>query len=168
MPDPDAENRNNDPKMDDLLTVRLRAAFAASTGDNGAIDFDWLVMHIWLAMTDNLQAAYARANCCVLADGDGKNVFDACIGKMNASFRRVLPVVLPLMAEFSSAREIRLWRNAGGADRAVSDPAFLQRGCEAGIPLSVQDIVYAMGPQGPFGQSVFMDTARRIRQAMPA
>ncbi len=168
MPQLDDIHANSSPAMDALLTRRLQAAHAASTGENGEVNFDWLVMYIWLSMTDSLQAAYARANCCVLAGDDGKKAFDMCISRMNKSFRRVLPVVLPLMCEFSSAKEIRQWRNAGGAVRAVSDPAFLQRGWEAGIPLSVKDIVYAMGPQGPFGRIVFMDTARSVHLAMPA
>ena len=168
MPKSDAENGNHDPSMDALLAKRLRAACSASTGENGAVNFEWLVMHIWLTMTDNLQAAYTRANGNVLSGGDGEKAFVACIGRMNRSFRRVLPIVLPLMAEFSSAREIKRWRNAGGADRVIGNPAFLQRGCEAGIPLLVKDIVYAMGPQGPLGELAFMDAVRSIQQAMPA
>lgn len=80
----------------------------------------------------------------------------------------MLPVVLPLMAEYSSATEIRQWRNSGGAERALSSPLFLQRGCEAGIPLAMEDVIYAMGPKGPLGEVAFMDAASRVRGAIAA
>ena len=153
---------------DGLLAERLRAANKASTAENGEVDFDWLVMHIWLAANDSIQAAYATANGCVIAGGDGEKSFEACIDKMHQSLKRVLPVVLPLVAEFASPKEIMRWRNSGGADRAVSTSAFLRRGCEAGIPLAEDDLVYAMGPDGPFGELAFTHTASRVRRAIPA
>ena len=159
---------NNNPAMDALLAERLRAASKASTSENGDVDFDWLVMHIWLAANDSIQAAYATANGCVLAGGDGAKSFEACIDRMHDSLERVLPAVLPLVAEFASPKEIMLWRNSGGADRVVSNPVFLQRGCEAGIPLAEDDLVYAMGPDGPFGKVAFAHTAGRVRKAIPA
>ena len=153
---------------DALLADRLRAANKASTANNGEVDYDWLVMHIWLATTDNVQAAHAAANRCKLVGGDGRKTFDACIDRMHQSLERVLPTVLPLVAEFSSAKEIMRWRNSGGADRAVNAPDFLQRGCEAGIPLAMSDIVYAMGPEGPCGELAFMDAVSRVRRTIPA
>ena len=153
---------------DGLLTERLLAASKASTAENGEVDFDWLVMHIWLAATDSVQAAHATANSCALAGGDGKKTFDACIDRMHQSLERVLPVVLPLVAEFSSAMEIMRWRKSGGVERVVSAPTFLKRGCEAGIPLAEGDLVYAMGPDGPFGAVAFTHAASRVHRAIPA
>jgi hypothetical protein len=75
---------------------------------------------------------------------------------------------LPLVSEFSSAKEIMRWKNSGGADSAVSAHAFLQRGCEAGIPLVEEDLVYAMGPDGPFGEVAFTHAASRVHRAIPA
>ena len=164
----DDKSLDSDRMTDALLADRLRAASKASTAKNGDVDYDWLVMHIWLATTDNMQAAHAAANRCELAGGDGKGTFDAYIDRMHQSLERVLPVVLPLVAEFSNAKEVMRWRNAGGADRAVSAPDFLRRGCEAGIPLAINDIVYAMGPNGPCGEMVFMDTVSRVRRTIPA
>ena len=164
----DDNDSTSDGVSDALLTKRLRAVIVASTEENIGVNFDWLVMHIWLTKTDNLQAAYAKANRCMQAGGNGKMTFDTCIDRMDASLKRVLPAVLPLMAEFSSATEIRQWLISGGAERALSNPAFLQRGCEAGIPLVMADIVYAMGPKGPFGAVTFMDTASRARRAIAA
>ena len=164
----DGVTENSSPAMDRLLADRLRAARKASTAENGEVDFDCLVMHVWLATTDSVQAAHATANGCALAGGDGKKAFDACIDRMHQSLKRVLPAVLPLVAEFASPKEIMRWRNSGGADRAVSAPAFLRRGCDAGIPLAEDDLVYAMGPDGPFGELAFTHTASRVRRAIPA
>lgn len=164
MPKNNAAIRICNEAMDALLTDRLRVAFVASTGENGEVNFDWLVMHIWLSMTDSLQAAYAMANDCALAGGNGKKTFHASIRRMNKSLNRVLPVVLPLMAEFSSARAIMLWRNSGGAERVLSDPSFMKRGREAGMPLSARDIVYAMGPDGPYGPVGFMEVVNRVQK----
>ncbi len=168
MPKIDDTDLGSNRKADGLLAERLRAANKASTAENGEVDFDCLVMHIWLATTDSMQAAHATANSCALAGGDGKKNFDASIDRMRQSLERVLPVVLPLVSEFSSAKEVMRWKNSGGADRAVSAHAFLQRGCEAGIPLVEEDLVYAMGPDGPFGEVAFTHAARRVHRAIPA
>ena len=87
-----------DAEMDARLAERYRRALRASSNGHGQIQFDWLVMHVWLAMTDAVQGAYACANACRLIGGDGAEAFDDRIARMRASVKRVLPSVLPLMS----------------------------------------------------------------------
>jgi hypothetical protein len=146
MPTSQDAQTGSDFAMDALLTERMLAIVIASTDEDGLLNFDWLVMHIWLAMTDSLQSAYATANGYALSGGNGRKRFEASVRRMHLSFKRVLPPALPLMAEFSSTREIMQWRDSAGANRAVSNPLFVRRARAAGIPLSRRDIVYAMAP----------------------
>ncbi len=153
-------------EMDDMLAERYLRALTASTDGAGRINFDWLVMHIWLARVDAVQSAYAAANVSRLAGENGSRTFGIRLDRMHASVERVLPRVLPLMADFVEVEEIRRWREEGGAERVAKDPAFLRFARNTGLPLSSPDIVYALGRNGPAGDSVFRATESRVRTAM--
>lgn len=155
-------------EMDARLAERYRRALSASGGGDGQIRFDWLVMHLGLAMTDALQAAHALANACRAGGGDGDEVFDAMIAQMQLRVRRVLPDVLPLMADFVETRAFQRWRDAGGAARVVGCPDFLSKAREAGLPLSHGDLLYAMGPFGPAGRAAFSAVSAGVQNALPA
>lgn len=156
-----------DAEMDALLAERYRRALQASSDVDGRINFDWLVMHIWLAMTDAVQAAFASANACCLAGGKGTQVFDTHLKRMRVSVERVLPRIVPLMANFVELKEIHQWRKLGSAVEVAKDPDFLCRARDAGLPLTTDDLIYALGSEGPSGEDAFMATVAHVKRTMP-
>lgn len=153
-------------EMDDMLAERYLRALTASTDGAGRINFDWLVMHIWLARVDAVQSAYAGGECFRLAGENGSRTFGIRLDRMHASVERVLPRVLPLMADFVEVEEIRRWREEGGAERVAKDPGLSAFRQKHRIAISSPDIVYALGRNGPAGDSVFRATESRVRTAM--
>ncbi len=155
-----------DDEMDAILAERYQRALKASTDGDGRINFDWLVMHIWLARVDALQSAYAAANLSRLAGDDGSQTFGKRLDRMRGCVARVLPRTLPLMADFSELTNIHRWREGGGAIRVANDSDFLHYARNAGLPLSSPDIVYALGPDGPAGSGVFMAIESHVKTTM--
>ena len=153
-------------QADTLLECRLRMALAASIQPDGSINHDWLAMHIWLTLTDQLQAAHCRSNAQAITGVDRKRAFAKNVREINICMKRVLPRVLPLMAEFSEMKRISGWRAGGHAAEAAADSTFAKAAAEAGIPISDDDIVYALGPDGPAGNDEFERVWNRVSSSL--
>lgn len=148
-----------------VLVERLNAAQKACTGADGTINHDWLIMHIWLARCDSLRTAemkaYHRHD-----DSDSKvNVRDSLVDGPGKLFDDALVATLPFMSEFTSIVEFWMWRDAGRGALVASDPDFLTRAHEEGLPIDEDDIVYALGTNGPAGKAVFLGVAKRVTRA---
>lgn len=154
------------PQSDSLLEGRLRLALAASTKPDGNMDHNWLAMHIWLSLTDQLQAAHCRSNAGYSTEHERKRAFAENVREINACMKRVLPRALPLMAEFSEMKTISGWRAGGHAAEAAADSTFAKAAAEAGIPISDDDIVYALGPDGPAGNGEFERVWNRVSSSL--
>lgn len=157
---------NTPQQSDSLLEGRLRQALAASTRPDGNMDHDWLTMHIWLSLTDQLQAAYCRSNGACSTEHERKRAFAGKVREINACMKRVLPRVMPLMAEFSEMKRVFQWRAEGRGLEAATDSTFMRAAAAAGIPISDDDIVYALGPDGPAGQGSFERVWEKVSSSL--
>ena len=144
------------------LASRLRAAEKACMRPDGTIDFDWMVMHIWLAKCDAIRCAYQAIKDAGPAKRRPGDAFDTHLIQHLPLFERLVPQVLPLFGEFARTKAIHLWKMGGRATMVAADPAFIARAQEVGLPVSEEDLVYALGPDGPYGTETFRALARHV------
>lgn len=140
---------------DDCMSNRFKLAIQASTGCDGSIISDWLMMHLCLIQVDMLHEAFSRANTYSMMGNDGGELFKESLNRTQESYERVLPMEIPLFAEFADLDELIEWRESGRGSEFISDPMFLKRAREAGLPITNSDLVHALGPNGPAGLDVF-------------
>lgn len=134
---------------------RLRAAELACRCPDGSIDHDWMVMHIWLAHCDVLRRSYQVVNDDDDDDLPWNEVFDGHLKPHWPILRQALIQVLPLFEEFASLQAIHSWNKAGAAASVAADSEFIVRAQWAGLPVCEEDLLYALGPDGPQGKEVF-------------
>jgi len=130
------------------------------------MDHDWLAMHIWLSLTDQMQAAHCRSNAGCSTERERKRAFAENVRAVNACMKRVLPQVMPLMADFSEMKRVFHWRAEGHGAKAATDATFIRAAAAAGIPISEDDIVYALGPDGPAGQGPFERVCEKVGSSL--
>lgn len=148
-----------------VLVERLNAAQKACTDADGTINHDWLVMHIWLARCDSLRTAEMQAHHRDDYSGSKVKVRDGLADGQGKLFDEALVATLPFMSEFTSIVEFWMWRDAGRGAVVATDPDFLARAHEEGLPIDEDDLVYALGTDGPAGKAVFLGVAKRVTQA---
>ena len=141
------------------LAARLKIAELASTDEYGVVNHSWLVLHIWLAQCDMVRSDQLRRN-----SKDMKSVkpSDSLLSRYRRLFSQVLPAVLPLMHEFSDPEMFRIWREAGYFEEPADDPQFIDCALSAGLPITAEDLIYALGSDGPYGKDVFLTVAKQV------
>ena len=144
------------------LATRLRIAELASTDQYGAINHSWLVLHIWLAQCDMVRSDHLRRNS---KDTRTVNPSESLLSEYRRLFSQVLPTVLPLMHEFSDPEMFRVWREAGYFEEPADDPRFIACALSAGLPISAEDLIYALGSGGPYGKDAFLTVAKHVHSA---
>jgi len=144
------------------LASRLRIAELASTDESGAINHSWLALHIWLAQCDMVRSDHLRRN-----GKDARTVIpsESLLSEYKRLFSQVLPTVLPLMHEFSDPEMFRVWREAGHLEEPAGDPRFIDRANSVGLPVSAEDLIYALGSSGPYGKDAFLTVAKQVQSA---
>jgi hypothetical protein len=147
------------------LTERMRAAERASTDADGNLIHDWLVMHIWLARCDALRTAYQAVNDADFLEVAPGQTFDAYLKSYMPLFERIVPETLPLFGEYARMKEIYHWKKSGNAKNAAIDAEFLAHAQAAGLPISLEDLIYAMGPDGPYGKEAYMEVVHQVINA---
>lgn len=157
---------NRSQQSDSLLEGRLRLALAASTRPEGSVNHEWLAMHILLTLTDQVQAAHCRSNAGSSTERERKRALAENVREINACMKRVLPRVLPMMAEFSEMKRVFHWRAEGRGLEAATDSTFMRGAAAAGIPISDDDIIYALGPEGPAGQGPFERVWEKVSSSL--
>ena len=144
------------------LATRLRIAELASTDEYGAVIHSWLVLHIWLAQCDMMRSDHLRRN----GKDTGKvSPSVSLLSEYRRLFSQVLPTVLPLMHEFSDPEMLRVWREAGYFAEPAEDPRFIDCALSAGLPISAEDLIYALGSGGPYGKDAFLTVAKQVHSA---
>ena len=73
--------------------------------------------------------------------------------------------MLPLMHEFSDPEMFRVWREAGYFEEPADDPRFIECALSAGLPISAEDLIYALGSGGPYGKEAFLTVAKQMQAA---
>lgn len=144
------------------LASRLRIAELASTDERGSINHSWLALHIWLAQCDMVRSDHLRRNG---KDARTVNPSESPLSEYRRLFSQVLPVVLPLMHEFSDPEMFRVWREAGLFEEPADDPRFIECALSAGLPISAEDLIYALGSGGPYGKEAFLTVANQMQAA---
>jgi hypothetical protein len=144
------------------LATRLRMAELASTDECGAVNLSWLVLHIWLAQCDMVRSDHLRRNDKVTKP---ENPSNGLLGEYRRLFKQVLPAVLPLMHEFSDPEMFRVWREAGYFEEPADDPRFIDSAISVGLPISAEDLIYALGSDGPYGKDAFLTVAKQVQSA---
>ena len=141
------------------LAARLKIAELASTDEYGVVNHSWLVLHIWLAQCDMVRSDQLRRN-----SKDMKSVkpSDSLLSRYRRLFTQVLPAVLPLMHEFSDPEMFRIWREAGYFEEPADDPRFIACALSVGLPISAEDLIYALGSGGPYGKDAFLTVAKHV------
>ena len=69
------------------------------------------------------------------------------------------------MHEFSDPEMFRIWREAGYFDEPADDPQFIDCALSAGLPITAEDLIYALGSDGPYGKDVFLTVAKQVHSA---
>ncbi len=147
---------------EEALITRLRIAELASTDEYGTVNHSWLVLHIWLAQCDMVRSDYLRRNG---KDTKTVNSSDSLLCEYRRLFAQVLPAVLPLVHEFSDFEMFQVWREAGYFEEPADDPRFIDCALSAGLPISAEDLIYALGSGGPYGKDAFLNVAKQVHSA---
>ncbi len=147
----------------EALETRLLAGIAASTGQDGELDSDWMVMHIRLIHCDMIRVAHLAAKGS--AKGD-RSRYTAMISAGEALLCLVLPAMLPLFVEFADPLECSVWLQDDDARESVRNPAFIGAARAAGLPVVESDLAYALVPQDDSEKEVFRELSRCARLAM--
>ncbi len=143
------------------LVIRLRSAELASTNESGTVNYAWLVLHLWIAQCDMVRSDQLRRNANSATSDQPQNLLTA----YKHLFSQVLPVVLPLMDEFIDPEMFCVWREAGYLVEPANDPRFLECAVSAGVPISIEDLIYALGFEGPFGREIFLSVENQVQTA---
>ena len=93
------------------------------------------------------------------------NPSESPLSEYRRLFSQVLPVVLPLMHEFSDPEMFRVWREAGYFEEPADDPRFIACALSVGLPISAEDLIYALGSGGPYGKDAFLTVAKHVHSA---
>jgi hypothetical protein len=144
------------------LAARLKIAELASTDEFGTVNHSWLVLHIWLTQCDMVRSDQLRRNG---KDMRSVNPSGSFLSGYKRMFSQVLPVVLPLMHEFADPEMFRIWREAGYFEEPADDPRFINRAHSAGLPICAEDLIYALGSDGPYGKDAFLTVAKQVHSA---
>ncbi len=147
----------------EALEIRLLAGITASTGQDGELDSDWMVMHIRLIHCDMIRVAHLAAKGS--AKGDRAR-YAAMISAGENLLRSVLPAMLPLYVEFADPLECSVWLQEDSARESVRHPSFIEAARSAGLPVVDSDLAYALVPQDDSEKEVFRELARCARLAM--
>ena len=147
----------------EALEARLLAGIAASTGQDGELDPDWMVMHIRLIHCDMILLAHLAAKDSAKSD---RTRYTAMISAGEDLLRRVLPAMLPLFVEFADPLECSVWLQEDNARESVRNPAFIDAARAAGLPVVESDLAYALVPQDDSEKEIFRELARCARLAM--
>ncbi len=145
------------------LEAWLLAGITASTGQDGELDPDWMVMHIRLIHCDMIRVAHLAARDS--AKGN-RTRFTAMISAGEALLRCVLPAMLPLFVEFADPLECSVWLQEDDARESVRNPAFIEAAGAAGLPIVESDLAYALVPQDDREKEVFRELSRSARLAL--
>ncbi len=154
----------NPPALErEALEAWLLAGIAASTGPEGKLDPDWMVMHIRLIHCGMIRIAHLAANGSAKRD---HNRYSATISSGEALLRSVLSAMLPLFVEFADPLECSVWLQEDGPRASVRNPAFIKEARAAGLPVVESDLAYALIPQDDREKEAFRELARCARLAM--
>lgn len=145
------------------LEARLRAAVVASTGQDGDLNYDWMVMHIRLIHCDTIRVAH-------IAEKGSSRAIRARYAPMiwvgEDLLRRVLQTMLPFLTEFADPLECSIWLQENSVRESVRCQAFIEAARAVGLPVDVADLDYALVPRDDREKEVFRGLARYALLAM--
>ncbi len=145
------------------LETRLRAAAAASTGPDGELNYDWMVMHIRLIHCDTIRVAHMAEKG---FDRATRTRHAKRISAAKELLRAVLPALQPLLTEFADPIECSAWLKTDRVRESVRSEAFIASARAAGLPVVKTDLDYALVPQDDHQKEVFRGLARHVLVAM--
>ena len=147
----------------EALETWLLAGIAASTGRDGELDPDWMVIHIRLIHCDMIRLAHLAAKGSARGD---RSRYTTMISTGEGLLSRVLQAMLPLFVEFADPLKCSAWLQEDNVRESVRNPAFLGAARAAGLPVVESDLAYALIPQDEGEKEVFRELSRCARLAM--
>lgn len=123
------------------LVERLHSGLKASTDEHGEINFNWLVMHIWLAQCELIKTAQLSA----ASTEEPEKAFKASIEALRETFPIALRKAIPLLAEYAEPMLIRTWRDDEEVVEIITDDDFYAKAQEVGLLMCPSDVMWALG-----------------------